>query len=479
MRVTTSLAEREKLSRSRPGEFWTLNRISDALGAGVSGNTRNVFPRGVQSFTAVSTDTRAIAPGEVFVALSGDNFDAHDFLPQAVASGAAAIVASNPEKTRGLGVPVFLVDNTLHALGQLGRYRRRAWGGSGGPVVGITGTNGKTSTKELTAAALGSRLDVHATSGNLNNQVGVPLTLLALPDSADVAIVEMGTNMPGEIATLRNIADPEISVVTSVGEGHLERLGSVEGVLIEKASIFAGATVAVVPASQPEIANAALKVGARTIVRAGLGAGDIKASSWGANTDGSGWLVIEEQRMEIPLRGAHNLRNAMLAIAVARELGVPLEDCSRGIAEMKPQKMRLEAQRLGKESVLINDAYNANPGSAAAAIEYLVSLDNPGQRVLVIGGMRELGASSAELHERVARLALAQKIDLIAALDDMAPMFERLASKDARVITAPDVDELWEKLRGRLDRRSTILLKASRGVKLERIVPYLKEWAEN
>src|SRR6185295_17757936 len=192
-------------------DFWTLDRVADAL----SERARGPLPRGGHRIGRVWTDTRSLRSGDLFVALKGDKFDAHDFLAGAVKSGATAVVVSRLEGTQGLGVPVYLVDDTRAALGTLGRYRRRAWNG---PVVGVVGTNGKTSTKELIRAALDSRLEVHATSGNLNNLVGVPLTLLAIPDHADIAVVEMGTNHPGEVATLRNIVEPTIVVVTSIAE---------------------------------------------------------------------------------------------------------------------------------------------------------------------------------------------------------------------------------------------------------------------
>src|SRR5436309_5782324 len=176
--------------------FWTLDRVADALQPVARSNA----PRGPQPFARVWTDTRTIGKGDLFVALVGERFDAHEFLRQAVASGATGVVVSRVDAARALGVPVIEVPDTLVALGALGRYRRCAWAK---PVVGVVGTNGKTSTKELLKASLGSALETHATHGNLNNLIGVPLTLLAIPDGADVAVIEMGTNQPGEVARLR------------------------------------------------------------------------------------------------------------------------------------------------------------------------------------------------------------------------------------------------------------------------------------
>src|SRR3954468_5339220 len=242
--------------------FWTLDRVADALQAVARGNA----PRGAQPFMRVWTDTRTIDKGDLFVALVGERFDAHEFLAQAVASGAAGVVVCRVDAARNLGVPVIEVADTLLALGALGHYRRCAWGK---PVVGVVGTNGKTSTKELLRASLGAALETHATQGNLNNLVGVPLTLLATPDHADVAVIEMGTNQPGEVARLRAIVEPNITVVTSIAEEHLEGLGDLAGVMREELAATDGVEVAVVPAAQPEVVDAALGRSAR-VVSAGL-----------------------------------------------------------------------------------------------------------------------------------------------------------------------------------------------------------------
>lgn len=445
------------------GGFWTLDRVADALGGG---------PRGSALLNEIATDTRTIHEGDVFLALRGDNFDGHDFLEQAVRAGARALVVSSVGAARSAGIPVYEVPDTLVALGMLGRYRRRAWGK---PVIGITGTNGKTSTKELVRAALGSVLSVHATIGNLNNRIGVPLTLLALPDHADIAVIEMGTSEPGEIAALRAIAEPDIAIVSSVAEGHLEGLGDIQGVLVEKTSIYDGVTIAIVPASQPEIGKAAVTRARRTVT-AGLDKGDIRATAWGIDPGGLGWMEIDGVTVRPPMRGAHNLRNTMLALAAASECGVTMEDAARGIAAMAVPAMRLTMQTLGK-AMLINDAYNANPGSTLAALELLAQTGSDRQRVAILGTMRELGPHSARLHEEIARSALESSIDLVAGCGEFQAALEGVGVGDARVVTAPDVDELWEKLVPRLQRDAVILLKASRGVRLERLVPHLTTWA--
>jgi UDP-N-acetylmuramoyl-tripeptide--D-alanyl-D-alanine ligase len=453
--------------------FWTLDRVTAALrDTFPMERARTQWPRGSTTFRGVSTDTRQIVGGDLFVALLGERFDGHDFLTEAVGKGASGLLVSKPERTTGLGIPVFAVPDTTVALGALGRFRRRAWGK---PLVAVTGTNGKTSTKDLTRAALGAVLDVHATTGNLNNRIGVPLTLLALRDEADIAVCEMGMSIPGEIATLRAIAEPDIAVVTSVAEGHLEGLGSVDGVMREKVSIFDGVSVGVVPAAQPEIAEAA-KGRARRLVVAGLDSGDLRADDWTVEEDGLGRLVVRGITVRPPLRGFHNLRNTMLALAVAHECGVSIEVAAEGIATMPLPSMRLAWEKVGTVT-LINDAYNANPGSMRAAIELLDSVGRGRQRVAVLGGMRELGAHAERLHAEIADRALRSSIEVVAGVGEMGDALRRAGADDARVVAAPDIDELWQTLAPRLARDAVILLKASRGVRLERLVPHLTAWA--
>lgn len=447
--------------------FWTLDRVADALSA----RARGALPRGASALAGIATDSRVIAPGSCFVALAGERFDAHDFLDEAVAAGAAALVVSGAPPAGAFTIPVYIVDDTLVALGDLARYRRRSWGMR---VVGVAGSNGKTSTKELLAGALGAAFTVHATHGNLNNRIGVPLTLLALPDDADVAIVELGTSIPGEIALLRDIAEPDIAVVTSIAEEHLEGFGSLAGVLQEESAVLDGVACAVIPAHEHALEAIARRT-ARRVVTAGLDAGDVHASSWRLAADGTGIAVVGGVTVQSPLRGVHNVRNMLLALAVASELGVSIGNAARGIARLTPPSMRSSWERIGG-SLVINDAYNSNPGSALAALEMLGAAPG-GVKVAVLGTMRELGDSAQRCHDEIARAAVASDATIIAGLGDFADAFARVAPEDPRVVTAADVDALWCALAPRLAPGATILLKASRGVRLERILPDLTRWA--
>ncbi len=462
MSIEVRAPERREPPASAP-EFWTRDRVADALGLG---------PRGAGRFGRVWTDTRTLQPGDLFVALAGPNFDGHDYLAQAVAAGAGGVVVSRPERAAGLGVPVYVVARTERALGALARYRRRVWNG---PVVAVVGSNGKTGTKELLRAALGSRLEVHASEANYNNLIGVPLTLLAIPDFADVAVVEMGTNRPGEIAALRAIAEPTIVVVTSIGEEHLEGLGDLAGVMREELAALDGVPLAVVPASQPEVASAASGRAGR-VVAAGLDAGELRADRWRVDADGSGTVVLGGVEVRPPALGAHHLRNAMLALAVADACGVSVADAARGIEAARMPAMRGSLEALGA-ALVINDAYNANPESVRAAVALLAQAGHGRQRVAVLGTMREMGVHTRRVHDELAREALAGPVELFVGIGEFGDAFARAGAPPSRVISATDVDSAWQALAPRLEPTAAILLKGSRGVRVERLVPMLAAWS--
>lgn len=446
---------------------WTLDRLARALQRELRATA---VASGTQPLGGVSTDTRTIVQGDIFVALRGERFDGHDFLAQAAAAGASVVVVDDPARAAGLGVPAFVVNDTTHALGALGRWWRETWGGT---VVAVAGSNGKTTTKELVKAALAKRLDVYATTGNLNNQVGVPLTLLRLPAPTEVAVIEVGTSVPGEVEILRRIVQPDVSVVTSIGEEHLEGLGSLEGVLNEEAAIYRDVDLAIAPASQPEVGRAA-RARAKRVIEAGVDAGDVRPDSWGMSAEGRGWARFGDLTLTMRVPGPHNLRNAMLAIAVARACGVPDEAALDGIGSVEPLDMRGRWMSSG-DLTIINDAYNANPASMREAIALLDSLNGNRPRVLVLGTMRELGPQAPALHEEIAARAVSSGIDLVAGIGDFV---DPLSSRGGdRVLTAPDVPELWMSLAPRLPRNAIVMLKASRGVRLERLVPLLQEWS--
>ncbi|MDO8500392.1 MAG: UDP-N-acetylmuramoyl-tripeptide--D-alanyl-D-alanine ligase [Gemmatimonadaceae bacterium] len=448
--------------------FWTLATVAEALGSYVTTKP----PRGPAELGGISTDSRSVSAGQLFVALIGEKFDGHDYVEAALRQGVSAVIVSRPVRIESPGVAVYEVPDTLVALGRLASHWRRAWGGA---LVMVAGSNGKTTTKDLIRVALSRAMRVHATTGNLNNRIGVPLTLLAIPHDCEIAVVEAGTNLPGEVAILRAIADPDISVVTSVAEEHLEGLGDLAGVLREEAAAFDGVRIAITPASQPEIGDAAHER-AEEVITAGLDEGDVKPDSWSISSDGVGTVRFGNVTMTPPLRGIHNLRNAMLAIAVSRACGVSDEIAAAGIEAMPALRMRVAWEQLGR-ATLINDAYNANPGSTRAAIELVKSVGPGRQRVIVLGTMRELGEASTRCHDDISRLALDSGADVVAGIGEFAESLARIGKEDPRIVTAESVSELWPRLFPRMQPDAVILLKASRGVQLEQLVPHLTTWA--
>jgi UDP-N-acetylmuramoyl-tripeptide--D-alanyl-D-alanine ligase len=267
---------------------------------------------------------------------------------------------------------------------------------------------------------------------------------------------------------------PDLSVVTSIGEEHLEGLGSLEGVLHEEAAIYDGVRLGIAPASQPEIGRAA-RTRAGRVVEAGLDAGDVRPDQWGMR-DGRGWATFDDEKLVMQVPGAHNLRNAMLALAVARACGVPDVAAIRAISAVEPLDMRGRWMSIGGLTV-INDAYNANPASMREAVALLDSLQGDRPRVLVLGTMRELGPQAPALHAEIADRALSSGASIVAGIGDFVAPLSGRADARSRVVTANDVPELWTALAPRLPRNAIVMLKASRGVRLERLLPLLEQWS--
>src|SRR5437870_8552966 len=370
---------------------WDSGRVAAALA--VSG------PRGL-TFTGVSTDTRDLTPGTLFVALKGDRFDAHAFLDQARAKGAsAAVVRRGTAPVDGL--PYFEVADTLVALGLLARARRRSLA-PGSPVVAVTGSSGKTSTKEMIRALLATTYQVHATSGNLNNLVGVPLTILAAPDDADALVVEAGASVPGEIARLRAVIEPTIAVITNVGYAHVEGFGSLAGVMQEKLALVEGARMAVVGTDPPELASEARR--RAPPVGAGTGPGaQVRPDAAELDDGGHPRITWRQHAVTLPVVGFHQIENAMLALAVGREAGADPARAVAALAGVRLPSGRGAVLSLGGLTV-IDDTYNANPGSLRWALKLAHWLAERRRRPLavVVGSMLELGPESARLHAAAA-----------------------------------------------------------------------------
>lgn len=419
------------------------------------------------AFSAVVTDSREMVPGALFVALVGERFDAHQLLDTARDAGAAAAVvrvgtADVP------GLPLYRVDDTLVALGDLANAARRE---QRGPVIGITGQNGKTSTKEMVAAVLGTRWSTHRTRANLNNLIGVPRTILEAPAGTEALVVEAGANLPGEVARYREIIAPDIAIVTNAGAGHLEGFGSVAGVVREKLELTRGVPLAIVGTVPADLAPGARERGARRVITAGLNGAEVTPSSVQGGPEGRPIITIDGQTFTLAARGKHQAGNAMFAWAVARELGLDLSAAARALESFTVPGGRGELAQHGALT-LLNDSYNANPQSFRSAIDLAREL-RPGRRlVFVAGTMRELGEESAELHRAVAEELAELDPDLLALVGDFVPAFAPWREQfHGRLLEAADAEAMGPLLAAAIEGNELLVLKGSRGVTLERILP--------
>ena len=417
-------------------------------------------------YRGICTDTRIITAESLFVALAGERFDAHDFLSQARDAGATgAVVRRGTPPVAGL--VCYEVADTLRALGDLAAAQRRRFEG---PVIAITGQNGKTSTKEMVAAVMGTRWQTHKTRANLNNLIGVPLTVLEAPGTTEALVVEAGANQPGEIARYREILRPDIAVVTSAGQGHLEGFGGVAGVIREKLSLTVDAPLAIVGTNPADLLSGA-KALARRVITAGLRDADVTPIGVTLTRDGRPEVAIDGERFTLAALGTHQAGNAMFAWAVAREFGLDRAACARALEQFTLPSGRGELSHHGALTIL-NDSYNANPQSFATVIELARAIRAGRRLVFVAGTMRELGGESAALHAEVAGLLAALEPDLLVLVGDFVGAFAPYREQfGGRLLEGPDAPSVAAPLVGRLRGDELLVLKASRGVALERILP--------
>ncbi len=439
--------------------LWTSEAVAIALGLS-SGAT--------QSFSGVTTDTRTLAPGSLFVALVGERFDGHTFLDAARDGGATgAVVQSGQPPVAGL--TLFEVEDTLTAYGMLARYRRRLMDG---PVVAITGTNGKTSTKEMVLALMQTKWNTHGTRLNNNNRVGVPLTILEAPDDTEALVVEAGANEPGEIGVLRDIIEPTVAVITNVAAGHLEGFQSVPGVLDEKTTLLRGPPAAVVGESPPELPGRANKLCPRVLVAGMSRQADVRPDHWELDSKGCGRVRYMGEDVQLRVAGKHQVANALLALGVARLVRLD-GDFATALSKVVLPRGRCEVMQRGSLTI-VNDTYNANPASLHAALQLVQTLRAGRQLVIVVGSMLELGEESDSLHRAAAAAIEEMEPHIIGVIGDFAAPFASMDIQPAnRLITANHVEDLGRALRGRLGGGELVLLKASRGVGLERVIPIL------
>ncbi len=434
----------------------------------------------------VSIDSRQARSGELFFAIEGERFDGHSFVASAIDAGAMAAVVSHPDRVPAdlhqLGL-LLLVDDTAAALGRLAAYHRRQVPAT---VIAVTGSNGKTTTKEMIHQVLSGRRRGRGAPKSFNNAIGVPLTLLSVEPDDDYVVVEIGSSAPGEVAALARLASPDIGVITSVAETHLEQLGDLDGVAAEKASLGENLREGGVLIVNGESDVLAAKLRRRRrrgprLVRYGRCDGvELRATRLSASGQGVSFRVNDGERVDLPIPGEHNVLNALAAVGVARELGVHVSEAAARLAAFQPPSMRLEVHRWGAVT-LINDAYNANPASMASALEVLSGWDGAARRVFVSGEMRELGDVARLKHQELGRRIAEAGVDVLVAVGGHAETVARATLRVAptvAVTTAADTDAASRSLDELIRPGDVVLLKGSRAVGLEALVEPIRALAE-
>ena len=432
-------------------------------------------------FLRVNTDSRQAQAGDLFIALSGERFDGHAFVAEVAAKGAAAVVIERGHKLAELPeCAVIQVTNARQAFGQISAAYRKQFSI---PVIAVGGSNGKTSTKELIAAVLRQKLTTLWSEASFNNDVGVPATLLRLDKTHQAAVVEVGTNHPGELAPLVKLIAPQFGVITNVGREHLEFFGDLDGVAKEE-----GVLAELLPADgklflngDNEWSDAIAKRAQATVIRVGAAANcDWRVKNVKLDKNGAAFSV-ETARKEfcgsyrIGLLGRHQVGNALFAIAFGAELGLSRDEIKIGLAECVPAKMRLEIYEASGVRVL-DDAYNANADSMLAALLVLQELPCKGRRVAVLGDMAELGAHSESAHAEVGRRAAEMGVEQLIVVGKMAGTMAQAARGAglSRVIELENAESAASSIKSFLKAGDTVLLKASRSSRLERIANALK-----
>src|SRR5213594_1484827 len=448
--------------------FLTLSQIAQFAGVSLSaGDARVVIKK-------VSTDSRTLKPGELFVALRGENFDGHNFIESAAKAGATgAIVESTWNRKITNNFALIQTKDTLQAYQQLAANYRKSLTLK---VVAITGSNGKTSTKDFTAAVLARRFRVTKTEGNFNNHVGLPRTILEATSGDEVAVWEIGMNHPGEVAALAKLAEPGVAIITNIGVAHIEFMGSREAIADEKGALVEAVSVGgtvVLNADDPFSVRIAARARAK-VVLAGTTDGTIRAAEISQSEDGTEFTILEGAhrcRAQLPVPGLHMVQNALLAVAAGRVFGVSLEECAAGLAAAPLAKARLQIKKIGGVE-FIDDSYNANPDSMKAALRTLAELPAEGKRIAIFGEMRELGAESERGHREVGETAATLKIDQLIAIGNMAAEIAH-GAKDAGLKNTAIVESTAEaaQLLGEIAMPGDlVLVKGSRLARTERVI---------
>src|SRR5438094_5031498 len=445
-----------------------LSQIAQFVGASLESGDGTVV------INKISTDSRTIKPGELFVALHGENFDAHDFVGAAAKSGSAgALVNRNWNRHVPNDFALIRALDPLHAYQQIAANYRRSLTLK---VLAITGSNGKTSTKDFAASVLARKFRVTKTEGNFNNHVGLPRTILEATFEDEVAVWEMGMNHPGEIAELSKIAAPDAAIITNIGVAHIEFLGSREAIAREKGALAeaVGPEGTVILNADDVFSNGIAALTRAKVVFAGTTGGTVRAIEIRQSAEGSEFTILEGAhrcRAQLPVAGLHMVQNALLAVAAGRAFGLSIEECAAGLAAAPLTKATLQIKEVGGLQFL-DDSYNANPDSMKAALRTLVELDTEGKRIAVLGEMRELGAESERGHREVGETAASLAVDQLITIGDAAEAIAEgaRAAGLSNVSSVPSTHEAADFLGEIAAPGDLVLIKGSRAAKTEEVI---------
>ena len=456
-------------------EALTLRQLLEAVGGALLG----AFDDMDAAVTGVTTDSRNVPQGALFIPLEGERFDGHSFINAALEAGAAGCFTARERNDYLPGKFYIKVRSTHRALWELARYYKKQFPI---PFVAVTGSVGKTTAKDMTAAVLGARFKVHKTEGNFNNDIGVPLTLLKLERQHEVCVVELGMDHAGEIDNLGKLVEPDIAIITNIGDAHIEKLGSRENIFKAKCEIFPHLKedgLAVLNGDDPLLSTLRGTLPQRTVF---VGGGEgLDYTAFDLSHDGAVHLScrIRTPRGQfeagIPAMGRHMIYPTLMAAAVGEALGLGPDEIVRGVAAFLPTKMRMNIVRCKGDIVILNDAYNANPQSMRAAAAVLGDAGQKRRKVAVVGDMKELGAGSEQFHRAVGGYFAQSGTDRLIAIGDLA-RFMAEGAKDTGLEQAdyyPTIDDARNALLRELRSGVTILVKASRSMAFEKIVDFL------
>ncbi|QMV40384.1 UDP-N-acetylmuramoyl-tripeptide--D-alanyl-D-alanine ligase [Cohnella cholangitidis] len=461
--------------------------IREVAGWGGAESIYGISDQGDLRLEGVSTDTRKLKPGQLFVPLKGERFDGHDYIQIAKDAGAAAALWDASVPLPDIGIPLIVVKDTLTALQAIAVGYLSD--GLDAKVVAVTGSNGKTTTKDLVSSVLSTRYLVHKTEGNFNNHIGLPLTILSAPKETEMLVLEMGMSGQGEISLLSSIGKPDAAIITNIGESHLLQLGSRKNIARAKLEITEGlkpSGTLVYYGDEPLLAEELAALSLDKPIKL-VTFGENPECDWIAryirvNTEGTQFTVGGEPNVQfdLPVPGRHNAINALAAVAIGRLFGLSFEEIGEGLKATKLTGMRIERSNAANGAVILNDAYNASPTSVRAAILLVAELSGYRRKWIVLGDMLELGADEIALHGEIGRYLNDSKADNVLVYGSLSRQtFEEAKSNfpEGSVLHFEDKSVLADYLLGELASEDLVLVKASRGMRLEEVVTRLQKGA--